>query len=234
MGRRFPAGMPTSAFGTEAQDRNRPIADIHLGGHRQPMPDDSLPEIMRPYPLITSAIRTGNWEETALLLGLYPEMRTLNVPAFGSWLHYASAHGTLEIVAGLISQGFEASSRCDRDGITPLALAASYGKADIVSLLLGMGAPLDTSTSARNPLFRAVLVRSEEITRLLLDAGIDTTARYKLGAVDETVDAVAFAMLQGARNIARIIALRDGGGDDDYADSALADGLRIARAITSG
>lgn len=212
---------------------SRPIADINLSGHRRPMLDDSSDEVVRPYPLVAEAIRAGDWPETALLLDRYPEMRTLNVPAFGSWLHYACAHGTVEIAAGLISQGFEASSKGGPYCITPLAFAASSGKADIVRLLLGLGASLDTSTSERNPLFRAVLARSEEVTRLLLEAGIDTTPRYRLGSVDETVDVVAFAMLQGARDLARIIALRDGGGDEDCARSAMADGLRVAHAITS-
>lgn len=194
---------------------------------------DSSDEVVRPYPLVTEAIRTGNWPETALLLDRYPEMRTLNVPAFGSWLHYACAHGTVEIAAGLISQGFEVSSKAGPYCVTPLAFAASSSKADIVRLLLGLGASLDTSTSERNPLFRAVLARSEEITRLLLDAEIDTTPRYRLGSVEETVDAVGFAMLHGARDLARIIALREGGGDENYASSAMAEGLRIAHAITS-
>lgn len=197
------------------------------------MPDDSSHEGVRPFPMITEAIRTGNWPETSLLLNRYPEMRTLSVPGFGSWLHYACARGTPEIVEGLMSQGIEASATSERDGVTPLAFAASSGKADIVGLLLGRGASLDTSTSERNPLFRAVLARSEEITRLLLDAGIDTTPRYRLGSVKETVDAVAFAMLHGAQGLARIIALREGGGDENYASSAMADGLRIAHAITS-
>ncbi|WP_291837809.1 ankyrin repeat domain-containing protein [Brevundimonas sp.] len=213
--------------------RSRPIADIHLSRHRQDMPADSSHEVIRPYPLITEAIRMGNWPETAHLLNRYPEMRTLNVPAFGSWLHYACARGTREIVAGLVSQGFEASSKSERDEITPLAFAASSGKAEIVDLLLGLGVPLDTSTSEGNPLFRAVLARSEEVARALLDAGIDTTPRYKLGSIGETVDAVAFAMLHGARDLARLIALRDGSGDEDNARSAMDQGLRIAHAITS-
>lgn len=191
--------------------------------------DDSV----RPYPMITEAIRRGSWSNTAALLQQYPEMRELDVPAFGTWLHYACAHGTLEIAQGLAADGFDIRSTRERNGISPLAMAATKGRAEIVSWLLQCGVALDTSTALRNSLFGSVLARSAPIASALLAAGIDTAPRYRLGSSKETVDAVAFAMLHGTRDIATLIAQKNCACDESCVENAMAEGLRIAETITA-
>lgn len=160
-------------------------------------------------------------------------MIELDVPAFGTWLHYACTHGTLEVVQGLASVGFDIGSTREREGRSPLAMAATKGKLDVVDWLLSKDVGLDTSTAIRNSLFGSVLARSAPVADALLAAGIDTAPRYRFGTSEETVDAVAFAMLHGARDIARLIAQKNCGCDDNHVDGAMAEGLRIAETITS-
>ena len=66
---------------------------------------------IKPYPRITASIREGNRSKVASLLNEFPEMVDLQVPGFGSWIHYASAHGNLEIVKYLVSLGSDLNVR---------------------------------------------------------------------------------------------------------------------------
>ncbi len=187
---------------------------------------------VKPYPLITSAIRSGSVEQLDALFDRFPEMLRFYVPGFGTWLHHAAAQGALSIVAYLIEKGFDLNDSSEREGVRPLQMAADAGHLHVVRYLLGRGAIMDTSESVQNPLFGAIIGRSPEIARLLLDAGIDTSPRTRLGEVDKTLDAVAFAMLRGEREIAHLIALHNSAGDETAAQAAMAEGLRIAYAIT--
>ncbi len=112
-------------------------------------------------------------------------------------------------------------------------MAATKGRTEVVNWLLQNGVRLDTSTAIRNPLFGSVLARSTPVAAALLAAGIDTTPRYRFGSADENVDAVAFAMMNGTHDVARLIAQKNCGGDESCIDGAMAEGLRIAEAITS-
>jgi hypothetical protein len=77
-----------------------------------------------------------------------------------------------------------------------------------------------------------VLGRSLEIAELLLEAGIDTSPRYNLGLSRQAVDAVVFAILHGARDIAILIASRKECGDPALAARAIDDAISVANAIT--
>lgn len=186
---------------------------------------------MKPYPLITEAIRRDQVEQVAHLFDRYPDMEGLRVPAFGTWLHYAAGYGSASMLAWLVDRGYDPCSIAGPEGETPIGVAAANGKDANVSFFLGLRVPLDTSTAIRNPLFSAVLSRSLKVSRLLLEAGIDTLPRYSLGSSTQTLDAVGFAMLHGAHDIARMIALHSNGGDVLLAGQAMADGLDTAMAI---
>jgi len=196
--------------------------------------DANMDAEIKPYPRIAAAIKKGDSPGVAALLKEFPEMVELQVPGFGSWLLYAACHGNLEIVIYLISLGFDLNARDGRNVQTPLVNAASYGNVEIAKYLLSHGATIDTSSALLNPLFGAIIGRSPEIAFLLLDAGIDTEVRYGFGPeTAEPMDAIAFAMMRGEREIAHMIALRNSNGDEAVAQAAMAEGLRIARTVTT-
>lgn len=181
---------------------------------------------------VADAIDARDVSELGRLLRENPEQLSVYTPfAGGTWLHYACMESTLDIVKVLLQLGFDLNAGDQWHGATPITRAAASGKADIVKHLLECGATLDVSTSARNALFSAILGHSPEAAALLLKHGIDSTVRYNNETWKE-MDAVAFAMLQGEREIARLIALHNSAGDESAADAALADGLGIADANT--
>lgn len=212
---------------------SRPICSRSRYPPRSLRKERGMPDEVKPYPLITDAIRRDQVEQVASLFDRYPEMEGLRVPAFGTWLHYAAAHSSASMLAWLVARGFDPCSMGGPEGETPVEMAAVNGRDENVSFFLGLGVPLDTSTAIRNPLFSAVLSRSLKVSQLLLEAGIDTSPRYSIGSSGQTLGALGFAMLHGARDIARAIALHSNGGDVGLADEAMADGLDIAVAIGS-
>ena len=188
-------------------------------------------ESVKPYPLITDAIRRGAEAELRELFERYPDMWDLYVPAFGTWLHFASAHGTLPIVRYLIESGIDPNAR-NPHGRNPVALAATKGKSDILDYLLTRGAQIDVRDAVSNPLFGAILGGSSASAQLLLAAGIDLTASYQFGSVPEPLDAVAFAVMNGQGTLARMIASAQSS-DPQVVDDLLDTALRKAEAVTS-
>lgn len=186
----------------------------------------------KPYPKITQAIRSGNLNEVVNLFGKFPEMKHLNVPGFSSWLHYAAAHGNLELVEYLIDQGFSVNAK-DEEGRGPIAHSAAKGRIEITKRLIEKRAALDVSESVSNPLFGAIIGRSSQVATLLLDAGVDTEASYRFSPSSPAhLDAIAFAMMHGEADIARLIALHRYGGDELRAREAVEAGLALARNVT--
>ncbi|MBC6982226.1 ankyrin repeat domain-containing protein [Caulobacter sp. 17J80-11] len=182
--------------------------------------------------MITEAIRNGSLDQLQRLFTDHPEMVAFRVPGFGTWLHYASAHGTVEIVKHLVSSGFDVNAPDHLGQGRPIECAASKGNVDIVRYLLDCGATLDIDEPVRNPLFGAIIGGSREVADLLLRAGIDSKARYN-GARMKDMDAVAFAMMWGHRDIARSIALWNADGDGTAAEAAMAEGLLVAQTNTA-
>lgn len=124
--------------------------------------------------------------------------------------------------------GFDVNEGDDREGVKPLTAACSKGRTDIVQCLLDAGAVMDTATSVQNPLFAAIVGRSPEAVRQLLEHGINARARYNSDTMKD-MDAVAFALIQGDAEGARIIANWNAGGDEARAREALEEGLLIAK-----
>lgn len=186
----------------------------------------------KPYPKITQAIRSGNLNELVALFEKFPEMKRLNVPGFGSWLHYAAAHGSLEILEYLIGQGFSVNAK-DEHGRSPIAHSAAKGRIDVTKRLIEKKSTLDTSESVSNPLFGAIIGRSAEVAMLLIEAGVDTKASYRFSPSSSArLDAVAFAMMHGEAEIAHLIALHRHSGDEIRAREAMEAGLALAKSVT--
>lgn len=188
---------------------------------------------VRPYPLMADAIRRGALDELKDLFRRFPDFVALEVPGSGNWLIYGCRHGTAAVVEFLLDAGFDLNKLNRRGDMGALDAAATAGNIQSVDLLVSRGATLRTDSASLNPLFGAILGRSPAVARKLLAAGIDTNKRYTLGAqTNPSVDAVAFAMLHGQREIAHLIALANAGDDEEIAQAAMAEGLRIAEQVT--
>lgn len=188
---------------------------------------DEPEDMMRLYATIADAIDDGTSATVRSLFQEHPEMMPFDVPAFGTWLHYAAAHGTLEIAKLLVELGLDVNAVEPADGLRPLKNAAYEDKPDIARFLLDTGAVMDVSSSIRNPLFGAIVGRSPAVTKLLLERGIDSKVRYNSPTM-KNMDAVAFAMMQGEHEIAHMIALWNTNGDELAARRAMEEGQRIA------
>ena len=150
-----------------------------------------------------------------------PEQMTANTFFGGqTWLGYASQVGKLASVKQLIESGAEVNQGSDPEGVTPLCSSCFNGHYDIAEYLLECGARLDTSASVRNALFAAIVGKSLKITKLLLEAGIDTSLFYNSKTM-RNMDACKFALLYGQRDIARAIAFWQSKNDSEIAEKII-------------
>ena len=129
-------------------------------------------------PSIMQAIQDGAWDVYDLLV----RHRNINVNAVNAHdetpLMYLAVVGQTKRAADLIKKGAEVN----RLGWTPLHYAASKGHADTVKLLLANKAMVNApSPDGTSPLMMAAYAGSEEVVRILLNAGADVTARNLRG-----------------------------------------------------
>lgn len=99
-------------------------------------------------------------------------------------VHAAAKSGDTDEVAALLSMDNRLTRTFDADGWTPLHLAAHYGHANTVELLLHNNAPVDlrsTNAMTNTALHAALAGRQTRIARILLDAGADANARQHGG-----------------------------------------------------
>ena len=109
----------------------------------------------------------------------------------------AAFNGNLAEVKLLLAKGANVNGASSRDklfqvkngsillgGITPLAMAAAYGPAEVVKTLLDAGASVAaTDVRGMTPLMLAVATdrQNPEIIRMLLAKGVDVNAKSKMG-----------------------------------------------------
>jgi ankyrin repeat protein len=137
-----------------------------------------------------------------------------------TWLGYASQIGKLGSIKALCDMGADVNVGDSHYGSKPICSAADNGHTDAVAFLLSREVSLDVDASVRNPLFAAIVGRSAATAQLLLEAGIDATVRYNSPTMKD-MDAVAFALMRGEREIAELVASWNAGGDPDKMREAL-------------
>ncbi len=91
----------------------------------------------------------------------------------GHALHDAVARGDVARAERALADGAGVDDR-DEDGLTGLALAARYGRLDMVRLLLARGARVDGASNGSTALMRT---ERAEVAAALLDAGAHIDAR---------------------------------------------------------
>lgn len=196
------------------------------------MSSDKLPIQM------IEAIKTDDVALVRSLFEAHPESKTFfTFFAGGTWLHYVSGRGQLEIVELLLSLGMDINGR-DREGErTALVDAASDGRVEVVQYLLDHGADMDASASISNPLFACIAgyrgaadeprERFATIARMFIDRGIDLTACYNQQTMVD-MDASAFAYEWGRRDIAAMVIDALYGHDERLSASAWAEAIEVA------
>jgi ankyrin repeat protein len=96
----------------------------------------------------------------------------------------ASSFGDLDRMSDLLASDPDLTNATSSDGFTPLHLAAFFGQADAVRLLLARGAALDTPGTGwmtGTPLSAAAAASHTAAVRMLLDAGADPNVRQSHG-----------------------------------------------------
>ncbi|HET9334862.1 MAG TPA: ankyrin repeat domain-containing protein [Sphingomicrobium sp.] len=190
------------------------------------------------------AIEASDLTTVRSLFESHPEQLHAYTPfGGGTWLHFAAREGSRDVVEYLLGEGIDINVG-DRDDATPLVSAARGGHYEVVRYLLECGAVMDTSASVRNPLFAAIsgsiqvnatwdppTGEAPQIVRLFLEQGIDSRVRYNSSTM-KNMDALAFAAMLGANDLARIIALWNAQGDEVEADKALAEARATAKSNT--
>ncbi len=112
-----------------------------------------------------------------------------------SALHYVVERRDTTWVRFLVSKGANPNI-ADRNGVTPLQLAANLGWTDGVEALVGAGASVDvTNVAGETPLIAAVHRRDSALVRVLLKAGANPDRSDNSGRT-----ARDYAELIGAQN----------------------------------
>lgn len=98
-------------------------------------------------------------------------------------IHAAASKGDTDEVAAILSMDNRLTRAFDAGGWSPLHLAAHYGHADTVALLLHNNAPVDqrSKNQMANTALHAALAGQDarkrgEVARMLIDAGADVNA----------------------------------------------------------
>jgi hypothetical protein len=101
-------------------------------------------------------------------------------PALDFW--FCAASGSTEGIRQHIENGMDVNTRHDIYGATALSMAATYGQAECVQLLIDLGADVNQpNKDGSTPLHSAAFFGRVEISALLLAHGADWSARNEAG-----------------------------------------------------
>jgi ankyrin repeat protein len=179
---------------------------------------------------LIDAIKAGEFERVKAMVSAEPTLIDARSRAGDSAILTAVYHRQKEIVNLLVARGatlsmFEACaageververmldastiSACSADGWTPLHLAAFFGHAKIVELLLAQNADVTArslNANGNTPLHAALAGNHKLVAGLLIGAGADVNAAdanewrpLHLAAANNNLDAIAALIAQGA------------------------------------
>lgn len=178
---------------------------------------------------IIDAINAEDLDCLQDLIRKNPDQIRWNTPFAGAtWLGYAASKGKLDTMKLLVKLGADVNQGDHREGVKPICSAACNDQFEAVQYLVTAGSVLDTVLSVQNPLFSAIIGRSPRITKFLLESRMDSTIKYDSKTM-KNMDAIAFALMRGEKECARIIADWNAGGDTVLADQLITEADEIAK-----
>lgn len=158
---------------------------------------------------VSEAIYTGDCEALARLLTGHPELALQRAGGDASWLKTAARHGSVPIIALLLSAGSDIEAGADTCEGPPLASAVRRGQLAAARFLISKGA---------NPLYERLLIsainaeqNSLELVKLLVEHGADINREYPFGGDDGPIyNAVSWAQVMGKQDIVDYLVSKGG------------------------
>lgn len=102
-----------------------------------------------------------------------------------SVMEYAILSGNPRLVAAMVAKGYPVNKAVDDQGTTPLHIAASFKKGEVLSELLKLGADVNVKDkSGATPLWKASVAlhgRDTQVVELLIKAGADVNVKNNDG-----------------------------------------------------
>nr|XP_017241853.1 PREDICTED: ankyrin repeat domain-containing protein 65-like isoform X2 [Daucus carota subsp. sativus] len=149
-----------------------PTSD-HRG--RSPLQLKEVVELLERGEAVLNASRSGHVKLVEQLLETDAKINYCDQYGL-SPLHAAAIKGHKDVAMLLVEYGSELINSRDADGHTPLHLAVQSGDQAMVEVLLNRGAEVNALTNkGATPLYISQLLRCDDITRLLLASGADST-----------------------------------------------------------
>jgi uncharacterized protein len=177
---------------------------------------NELGDLKQPPARIWDAISETNIDKLLALFSRYPdEIDGYTFFGGGTYLHYAAAHSSVEIVDVMIKLGFDLNKRGNLRDEVALDAACGNGNVDVVRYLFDHGSHIDIAHIAHNPLFSCVSgyqphwevprERFFECAKILVNAGIDLSVSYTDQNLKDMTP-LAWATMWGREDIVDLIA----------------------------
>ena len=125
------------------------------------------------------AIREADLATIDVLLSERPSLRGLKASPTTLLHDVVTQRCKIEVIQHLVDAGLDVNAKTKGSAINALSLAATNKRPELVAYLIEKGAVIDTSASYRNPFIAAASSGDIATAKILIDAGIDPSLKYR-------------------------------------------------------
>lgn len=154
---------------------------------------------------VSKAIEANDFGMLKSIFDENPEVVAHNDGALGTWLHKAALFSSVEMLGFMLGYGININSEAENSTKeTPLALAISSGRIDIIKELLRLGADPNFHADYSRQTLRAVTTKRGnglEILKVLVDKGADIHREFINESTGEPINALSLAKDWGKKEI---------------------------------